>query len=156
MVARDGNLPARELEAIEAELCFQENNGAVPDPEDTAFDAADIDYYFAAARARIGEKIGARKAMLSQSLDVSIDPEIEKVKESCDRRIAELAEKLELLEAQFKWYGRNLKGTITRTKNLIEKAKNDRDSLLLKYKGYLGIDHDVELICAGILVSSQD
>jgi len=156
VVAREGNLPAHELEAIEAELCFQENTGAVRDPEDAALDAAAIDYYFAAARARIEEKIGARKAMMSQSLDVSIDPEIEKVKESCDRRIAELAEKLELLEAQFKWYGRNLKGTITRTKNLMEKAKNDRDSLLLKYKGYLGIDHDAELICAGILVSYQD
>ncbi len=157
VVARDGGLSPADLEAIEAELSCQENTGDVSGAEGgAAVAAADMEYYFAGARARVDEKIGNRKKMMSQSLDVSIDPEIEKIKESSDRRIAELEEKLGLLEAQFKWYGRNLKGTITRTKNLIEKAKNDRDSLLLKYRGYLGVDHEIEMFCAGMLVSNQD
>ncbi len=157
VVVRDGALPAEDLDSIETELCGSEctENSSVTGTG-TVDLAAHGELYFSEARTRIEEKIAARKTTLSQGLDVSIDPEIEKIRESYDRRIAELAEKLELQEAQFKWYGRNLKGTITRTKKLIEKARNDRDSLLLKYRGYLGIGHETELLCAGLLVSNRD
>ncbi|HNW27526.1 MAG TPA: SNF2-related protein [Spirochaetota bacterium] len=156
-VVPDAGLSPGDIDAIEEDLLGQECSGRHAGADDGAVKAiARRGYCFAEARGRINKKIEARKAALSEGLDVSIDPEIEKIRESYDRRIAELAEKLELLEAQYKWYGRNLKSTITRTKNLIEKAKNDRDSLLLKYKGFLGIGHEIELLCAGILVSDQD
>ncbi len=152
-VIRDGSVTGKALDAIETELGIQELSETAPDTEiRAAAIAAEADDFFAEARKRVSMKIKLRKEILSENLDVSIDPEMNKIKESYDRRIAELEEKLELLEAQFKWYGRNLKGTITRTKNLIEKAKSERESLLGKYQKYLGIDHEVELLCAGILV----
>lgn len=154
VVVRDGAVSSGAIDAIEAELSGRECSEEYPDHAAGMADlTADADYYFGSARMRISEKIEGRKMVMSQSLDVSIDPEIEKIQESYDRRIAELADKLDLLEAQYKWYGRNLKGTITRTKNLIDKTRNERDTLLGKYRGYLGIDHEIELVCAGILVS---
>jgi len=85
-------------------------------------------------------------------LDLSVDPEMQKIKESYDRQITELEEKLDLMEAQRKWYGKNMKSSITRTKNLIEKTKGERDALLVRYRGYLGVAHKAELLCAGLLV----
>ena len=153
-VIRGGSVTGKELDEIESELCTQELSETAPDAgKPAASIAAEADQYFAEARERVRMKIKLRKEFLIRNLDVSIDPEIHKIEESYNRRIAELEEKLELLEAQFKWYGRNLKGTITRTKNLIEREKSDREKILEKYQKYHGIDHEVELLCSGILIS---
>jgi superfamily II DNA or RNA helicase len=153
-VIRDGRVTGKDLDAIETELGIQELSEIAPDAElHTADIIAGADDFFAEARQRVSAKIKLRKEILVENLDVSIDPEMNKIKESYNRRIAELEEKLELLEAQFKWYGRNLKGTITRTKNLIAKEKSEREKILGKYQKYFGIDHELELLCAGILVS---
>jgi hypothetical protein len=153
-VIHNDSVTGKDLDAIETELGIQELSDTAPDAEiRAAAIAAEADDFFAEARKRVSAKIKLRKEILSENLDVSIDPEMNKIKESYDRRIAELEEKLEFLEAQFKWYGRNLKGTITRTKNLIEKEKSEREKILEKYQKYLGIDQEVELLCAGILVS---
>jgi SNF2 family DNA or RNA helicase len=153
-VIHDRSVTGKDMEEIETELSFQELSETAPDGGALAASiAAEADEYFAEARERVKVKIKQRKELIIRKLDVSIDPEINKIEESYNRRIAELEEKLELLEAQFKWYGRNLKGTITRTKNLIEKEKSERDKILVKYQKYQGIDHEVELLCAGILRS---
>jgi superfamily II DNA or RNA helicase len=153
-VARDGSVTERDLDEIENELCVQELSETAPVAGILAASvAAEAERYFAEARERAGAKIKLRKELLVRNLDISIDPEMDKIEESYNRRIGELEEKLELLEAQFKWYGRNLKGTITRTKNLIEKEKSEREKILGKYKKYHGVDHEVELLCAGILIA---
>ena len=145
-----------EIELIEDDLMGRDA-GAAPRIAPEIIDGirSGADRYFIRARARINLKIERRKKSLAEQIDITIDPEIEKVKTAYDRRIMELQEKLEVLEAQHKWYGRNLKGTITRTKNLIETAVRERDALLAKYRGYRGIGHTVKLICAGVLVSSS-
>ncbi|MBN2159611.1 MAG: DEAD/DEAH box helicase family protein [Spirochaetes bacterium] len=153
-VVRGVNLHDGELDAIEEELRAQETGREAPDTAPfAAAIAAGADYYFAEAGKRVCAKIEKRKASLAADLCLSIDPEVEKIRVSYDRQINELHEKLDLLEAQFKWYGRNLKGTITRTKNLIEKVKDERESLLCTYQGYRGVEHSAELLCAGLLLS---
>jgi hypothetical protein len=140
------------LDAVESELAFTElSDEGGPGPVRAAEIAADADRYFALARERLRARVERRKKELVSGLDVTIDPEIQKIKESYDRQVAELEEKLDLMEAQHKWYGRNMKAAITRTKNLIEKAKAERDALLGRYRGYLGVAHEAELLCAGIL-----
>jgi hypothetical protein len=114
------------------------------------------DQYFAIARKRVFHKISARKKQMADALDCTIDAEIDKIKASFDRKIAELEDREEILEAQHKWYGRNLRGTITRTKNLIAKARSEREFLLRKYRSYLDIECSVELVCAGIVMSVPD
>jgi superfamily II DNA or RNA helicase len=153
-VVRDVSVTEQDLDEIESRLCMQELSETAPDAGPLAASiAAGADWYFAGARERLAAKIKQRKESLVRDLDLSIDPEIDKIKESYNRRITELEEKLELLEAQFKWYGRNLKGTITRTKNLIEKEKSERERILGAYQRYHGVDHEVELLCAGILMA---
>lgn len=145
-----------DIELIESELVGRDRvDGSIITTEMTEGIRARADEYLAGARERIQLKIKERKKALAEKIDVTIDPEIEKIKTAYDRRIVELQEKLEVLEAQHKWYGRNLKGTITRTKNLIEAAVRERDTLLTKYRGYRGIGHTVRLLCAGVLVSSS-
>ena len=153
-VVRGGDPDGDALDALESELCGQDFSGAPPGPDPRAAAiAADAGLYFARAVKRLDGKIAARKATMEENLDIGIDPEMDRIRDSYDSRIAELEEKLGLLEAQFKWYGRNMKGVITRTKNQIDKARSERDALLRKYRGYLGIGHDIELLCAGILLS---
>ncbi|TFH43698.1 MAG: DEAD/DEAH box helicase [Chrysiogenales bacterium] len=150
----DREFTAERLATIEDELIRQEHLDAVPVKDVRAgIIAAKADDYFAEAGKRIRMKIDARIGSLRQDLDVSIDPELVKIQGSYDRKIEELEEKLGLLEAQLKWYGRNLKGTITRTRNRIRKTRSDRDATLGMTRGYLGIGHSVELLCAGVLLS---
>jgi superfamily II DNA or RNA helicase len=115
-----------------------------------------LDAYFISARMRLQKKVEEMKGNIAARLGESLDPELEKIRESYDLKMSELKEKLELLEAQYKWYGRNLKGTITRTRNLIAKTAAERESLILTYRGYLGVEHSVELVCAGVLLSRRD
>jgi superfamily II DNA or RNA helicase len=145
------------MEEIERSVMDQDCTAAAPGPGLPEPDMRrGFEAYFIAARKRLQKKIEEMKGNIAGKLGESLDPEIEKIRESYDLRMAELEEKLELLEAQYKWYGRNLKGTITRTKNLIAKTAADRESLIRTYRGYLGVEHSVELVCAGILLSRRD
>ncbi|MBN1497409.1 MAG: DEAD/DEAH box helicase family protein [Spirochaetes bacterium] len=153
-VVREGDGEGVDLDAIESDLCAQDFSAPPPGPDPrTAAVAADANRYFSRALERLDARIAARKAAMEECLDIGIDPELDRIRESYDSRIAELEEKLGLLDAQFKWYGRNMKGVITRTKNQIDLARAEREALLRKYRGYLGIKHEVELLCAGILLS---
>jgi superfamily II DNA or RNA helicase len=153
VVVPDRVVSRSELELVESELVFQEFSGTGEIDAAAATDiAADADRYIAEARNRLRAKIECHINELVTGLDVSIDPELQKIKESYDRQITELEEKLDLMEAQRKWYGKNLKSAITRTKNLMYKTKGERDALLGKYRGYLGVSHEEELLCAGVLL----
>ncbi len=150
----DPVFPIDRLGSIEDELVDRERLDAVlADDTRVRMITARADEYWALARRRIRMKIEERRASLRSDLDLGVDPEIEKILASYRRKGEELEEKLELQEAQYKWYGRNLKGTITRTKNLIEKNLIERDMVLDKTRGHLVIGHSTELLCAGVILS---
>jgi predicted DNA-binding protein YlxM (UPF0122 family) len=67
---------------------------------------------------------------LNESLEIQIDPEVEKIKESYTKQLRELEEKLDLYESQMKWYGKDTRSLITRLKNKIVKTKTEMESLL--------------------------
>ena len=52
-----------------------------------------------------------------------------------------------------KWYGRDMKSAITRTRNSIQKARIEMDSLIKEYSGYCGIRFSLKLINAGVIIS---
>lgn len=107
-----------------------------------------------AAKVKIADKIHARVSDLSDSLDLNIDPEIDKIKSSYEKKLKELDDKLQLQEAKMKWEGRDMRSAITRTVNSIRKAERDRDNLLSKYSNYLGVTSSVELINAAIIIGA--
>ena len=98
-------------------------------------------------RLKVMHKIG----VMEDNLDFQIDPELDKIRSSYSRTLKELSERLELQESQMKWYGKDMRSAITRTRNQITRAERERDHLLERYRGYTGIRFSIRLINAGIL-----
>ena len=111
--------------------------------------------YFDKARSRLMKKIDDRLFDLNENLDIQIDPEVEKVRESYRRQIKEFEEKLDLQEGQMKWYGKDMKSAITRTRNKMLKARTEMESLVTEYRGYYGIKYNIKLVGAAVIISSQ-
>ncbi|HEY1406808.1 MAG TPA: SNF2-related protein [Spirochaetota bacterium] len=112
-----------------------------------------IDKLAESARERIFEKVEHKLWDIREHLDLTIDPEIEKIKESCDRQIKELESQLERQEMQMKCFGREMRGAISRTKNRMSEAVRDRDLMLATYRRRLGVRCDIEMVSAGIIVT---
>jgi len=107
---------------------------------------------FEKAVARIRKKVNDRLVDLSENMDLSIYPEMEKIKKSHTLRIKELEEKLELQKSKMKWYGNDMKGAITRTQNQINKVNLDMHALLKKYESYSGIQSEISLLNVAIVI----
>jgi hypothetical protein len=86
-------------------------------------------------------------------MEIHIDPELDKIRESYTKLIKELEDKLDLQEGQMKWYGRDMKSAITRTKNSIRKARVEMDSLIKEYSGYSGVTCSISLINSGVIIA---
>jgi hypothetical protein len=113
-------------------------------------------YYFGAARTKIMERINDRLFDLNENLDIQIDPEIEKIRESYTRQIKELEEKLDLHESQMKWYGKDMRSVITRIRNKILKARTEMESLLKEHRDYCGIKYKISLINSSIVIAGKE
>ncbi len=109
--------------------------------------------YYSRAIQRLKEKINSRLDDLNENLEIQIDPEVEKIRESYRRQIKELEEKLDLQEGQMKWYGKDMKSTVTRTRNRILKARREMESLVSEYSGYYGVRYSIKLTGAAVLIS---
>ncbi len=109
--------------------------------------------FFSKASERIRYKVDEKIRELTDNLDMTIDPQIEKVEDSFNKRMKELEEKLELQQCQMKWYGKDMKSAITRTKNLILRAEREKNTLLEKYQNYFGVKSDIRMLNAGIIIS---
>jgi hypothetical protein len=107
---------------------------------------------YESARARIIEKVERRVWDLRETLDLSIDPEIEKITVSYAQKIKELEDQLARQENQSALFGKDMRSAMTRTKNKITEAHRERDHLLAKYRRYLGITYAIELVQAGVIV----
>ncbi|MGL4369878.1 MAG: DEAD/DEAH box helicase, partial [Spirochaetota bacterium] len=105
------------------------------------------------ARERICEKVEHKVWDMREQLDLTIDPEIEKIRESCDRHTAELTAQLERQENQMRLFGKDMRGAITRTKNRITETSKEKEHLLASYRRRLGVSCSIELISAGVLIS---
>ena len=143
-----------ELESISAETPAAStiNNNSKKQIEEFL---PNIDSFAVLAKERLELKIARRISAMSDDLDFNIDPQLAKIRDSYDRTIKELEEKLELHQSRMKWYGNDLKSVITKVSNQIAKAKQEKENRLETYKGYLGIEYNVEMISAGFLISGK-
>ncbi|HPS58545.1 MAG TPA: SNF2-related protein [Spirochaetota bacterium] len=157
LVVLDNPPLGRELEDIEDKLRDLEF-AADCDPGDYGDAIHEIHSgcaaYFSEARTRIKEKIDRRLCIINENLDLQLDPELEKVRESYTRQIRELEEKLDLQESQMKWYGKDMRSTITRTRNRIMKARREMDSIIREYNDYYDAGYEVRLVGAAVLLST--
>ncbi len=112
-----------------------------------------MDKMFQKGRERLREKIESRIIDITEKLDIQIDPELEKIRTSFETELKELDEKLDLQESQMKWYGRDMKSAISRTRNTIRKTEREYHTVMDRYRGYLGITCRAYLLNAGIVIS---
>ncbi|HSV95747.1 MAG TPA: SNF2-related protein [Spirochaetota bacterium] len=111
---------------------------------------------FDEARGRLERRMERRLADLRETLDLSIDPEIDKITEASDTRIRELSEQLERQECQHKWFGRDMRSALTRTRNEIAQVEMERERLLAGYRRCVEARPAVRLVCAGVLIAVAD
>lgn len=112
--------------------------------------------FFYRGRERLIEKINDCIFDLNENLDIQIEPELEKVKESYRKKLKELEEKLDIQESQMKWYGKDMRSAIARTKKSILNAKDEMESIVQQYQNCYGINYRIELVGAAVIISSND
>ncbi len=158
IVCRGGSVAEFELKMIEDALMDQEFVRQNTDEFGHLINSFKDDYhiFYQSALSKVKARISDREFDMNENMDIHIDPELEKIRESYSKQIKELEEKLELQECQMKWYGRDMKSAITRTNNKIRKAKNEMESLISEYSDYSGIKHELKLISAGIIISGNN
>ena len=108
------------------------------------------------AKERVFEKVEQKVWDMREQLDLTIDPEIEKIKESCDRHISELTAQLERQENNMRLFGKDMRSAITRTKNRIIETRKEKDHLLAVYRRRLGVTCRIELVSAGVLIALDE
>ncbi|MBN2041624.1 MAG: DEAD/DEAH box helicase family protein [Spirochaetes bacterium] len=111
------------------------------------------DKYFDSASVKIIEKAEEVIGNFGNDIDSSISDEKEKIKDSYSKKIKEYEEQLERQVCQMKWFKKDMKSAITRTKNNIVKEYSEMERLLSGYSRLMNIDYSVELVCAGIIFS---
>ncbi len=113
----------------------------------------DADKFFDLAYGRIIRKADMKIREMSSILDSSIRPEIEKISDSYVKKIKEYEEQLERQICQMKWYNKDMKSAITRTRNKISNEMIEKEDMLSKYNNYLHVDYTIEILSAGILIA---
>jgi hypothetical protein len=147
----DFELVELEREALEAEPC--ESPEKIMERHEIRAAMSGIEGYMSLARTRLQRKIQDRIMTMSDDLDFHIDPQIEKIRDSYDRTIKELEDKLELVRGRMKWEGKDMRAVMTRISNRILKARREREHAMETYRGYLGIGYSVKIINAGFIVT---
>jgi hypothetical protein len=155
----DDILSEIELKGIEenlTDLNFNHTVSALKYSDAISSITAKYGGFFNRGKDRLMEKINGCIFDLNENLDIQIDPEVEKVKESFKKILKELEVKLDLQESQMKWYGKDMRSAITRTKKNILNAKAEMESILQQYRSYHGINYKIQLVGAAIIISSGE
>jgi superfamily II DNA or RNA helicase len=156
VVAADGTgRDQGELEEMEREFVEQEGVAANGEELDGRVRAvlSGLGRCLEDARRRLREKVERRLAELRETLELSIDPEIEKITEASLSRIKELSEQLERQEGRQKWFGKDMRGALTRTRNEMAQVELERERLLAAYRRSREAKPEIRLVCAGVLIA---
>ena len=156
VVAADGTgRDQGELEEMEREFVEQEGVAANGEELDGRVRSvlSGLGRCLEDARRRLREKVERRLAELRETLELSIDPEIEKITEASLSRIKELSEQLERQECRQKWFGKDMRGALTRTRNEMAQVELERERLLAAYRRSREAKPEIRLVCAGVLIA---
>lgn len=151
-----GKTSDEELAAIERQALNQAGAdieaGMLPEASVSEIQSRAAEFFFK-ARERLEEKLLDRIARHEAELSLSINAEIEKIERSCGARLKELHEQLERQVCQGKWFGRDMRGAIARTRNEIARVGGEHRRLLDRYAGALRVDFRLRCLGAGILIA---
>ena len=156
VVIRSNGVSVDEIRALEARA-LQCAPAARVNPADHRPDIRRIseraDYYFAEAGERILLKAGEMKSRVAGDIARPVESELGKIQDSYAKKLKELEEQLERQECQMKWFDKDMKSAMTRTKNRIAEVKREHAVTMDKYRGYLDVSATITLVNAGILIT---
>ena len=107
------------------------------------------------ARRRVAEKVKKRVGEVHSDIDRSLIPELEKIADSYDKKILEYEKQLEHQMCQMKWFDKDMKSAITRTKSKILDAVRERESEMDSRREFLNIGCRMEVLNACIVVAKE-
>ncbi len=111
------------------------------------------DDLFSRAEMKILEKVRRKVSEQEDSMRIAVDPEMEKITLSFGKKLKELGEQLERQECQSKWFGKNMKSAISKTRNEMAHVERERELLLASYGRRKSITTVITFLTAGILIA---
>ncbi|MEJ5362696.1 MAG: SNF2-related protein [Spirochaetota bacterium] len=114
--------------------------------------SGNIYYYYELSLKRLEKKVGAIVTEIKETMNLHIDPYMERVCQHYQQEKEYLHKRLEWQECQQKWYGKDMHSAITRTKNMIQKIEEEHRNRLKQYSGFTDVTWNASLVNAGILV----
>lgn len=109
--------------------------------------------YFEEAGMRIRLKAEELRSGIAACIARPVETELEKINDSHAKNLKELEEQLERQECQMKWFDKDMKSAMTRTRNRIADVKREHAVALDRYRGYLDVRASITLVNAGILIT---
>ncbi len=151
-----GEKSEAELALIEDKALQQAGSdigaGMVPADEVREMQAHAAEYLLK-ARLRLEKKLFERIARHERELSLSLDPEMDKIACATDARLKELHEQLERQVCHGKWFGKDMRSAIARTRNEISRVESERRRLCDRYAKALRMDLGLRCLGAGILIA---
>jgi superfamily II DNA or RNA helicase len=108
---------------------------------------------FERAAERVRAKADFRAGQIIESMRSTVQDEIGKINAASDMRIREYEEQLERQECQMKWFDKDMKSAITRTRNRIAAEKREREKMLQEQNRIQRVKYAIELLNAGLVIS---
>lgn len=112
------------------------------------------DELFTLAVDRLRKKISDKIFDMKENLELQMDPEIEKINESYAKLTDELKESLSRQELRMQSEEVDMRSAITRTKNRIAQAEEERRHLIAKCERTSGIRFEIELLSGAFLITA--
>ncbi len=107
------------------------------------------------ARKRLMDKIQKRYSSLYRSMNGGVAGEMEKITDSYDKKIGEYEKQLEYQVCQMKWFDKDMKSAITRTKTRIAETAREKEDQLAKCRELLNFRCSIELVNASIVIAGR-
>lgn len=114
---------------------------------------SNIEEHIESSRQKIFDKAEKRAAEIKRDMENPVTMEIDKITTSYDQRIKEFEEQLERQVCQMKWFDKDMKSAITRTKNKIAREKREKMLSLSRQERFSDVVYTIEMLGAGILIS---
>lgn len=139
----DGNaLSALDVDLIEKDIL----HGLGRDSELPFSYYSKLGDYYETARNKLKSISEDKIWDMKENLDLSVDPELDKIKDSFDKEMRELKEKLSRQEMNMNLMGKDMRSAISRTKNAIKTATLQYEDEVAQCRRYFGIKASAKLI----------
>lgn len=134
------DLPAYKLEDIEHEILH-----GLPRPAGEPVSPHGVRDCYERATSRLEAVLREKIWEMKESVELSVDPEMENIREAHEREMKELSEKLDRQESTMALTGRDMRSAIARTRKRMRDCERETENALARCRRYQGIQYTASL-----------